>query len=418
MPAAEILAAFLARHDQWWIYLYGACGHLGQDAGTEALLGELPIPPEFHIVDMGCFIGHTGRQLARRFGCRVTGIDANPEFIATAQRLTEAEGLSDQVRFLCASSHQAPLADGSVDVVMSQEGVWDLDEAARLLRPGGLLLCSTLIERDVGDFCTHLEAKGFRSERVEDITEEALEEHRLLAARWEREKEHYVARFGAEKYAINTPELERTLFRVYHDVTRPKRHVRIRARRLRRERDPSSPLLAAIKPLPPVRLLLETRKELWRVLEGLTSTAAETRLEQKGVRLNSIAWIVGHCALQQLYFFSEMATGQRVLSERWERSASGKEDAPVAYHEARALLKATCEETEGFLRALRPQQLSRIPRDAAGKSFLAGENWAELLQRAVVHTWLHIGQNIAIRRLLGHTLEAFPGLLEGGRYEG
>ncbi|GAB4571032.1 MAG: class I SAM-dependent methyltransferase [Rhodothalassiaceae bacterium] len=90
-----------------------------------------------HALDAGCGNGQASRGLARHFR-HVTAIDPS------AAQIAEAEG-PDNVRFLVRTAEDTGLPDRSCDLVLIAQALHWFDherffaEAARLLRPGGLL---------------------------------------------------------------------------------------------------------------------------------------------------------------------------------------------------------------------------------------------------------------------------------------
>jgi ubiquinone/menaquinone biosynthesis C-methylase UbiE len=109
------------------------------------------LAPGMHVLDLGCGIGGASRVLAAEFGCRVTGIDFTPEFIAVATALTARCGLSDRTSYREADALRLPFADASFDHVWSQFVTMNIAdksglarEVARVLRPGGRFTCAEL----------------------------------------------------------------------------------------------------------------------------------------------------------------------------------------------------------------------------------------------------------------------------------
>jgi len=111
----------------------------------EAQTGVLP--PDLNgrdSIELGCGTGYVSAWLARR-GSRPTGLDNSAAQLATARALQDRFGL--RFPLIHASAEQAPFADASFDLAISEYGasIWCdpyawIPEAARLLRPGGQLI--------------------------------------------------------------------------------------------------------------------------------------------------------------------------------------------------------------------------------------------------------------------------------------
>ncbi|MEM9255586.1 MAG: methyltransferase domain-containing protein [Pseudomonadota bacterium] len=101
----------------------------------------------FDVVDIGGGAGTGGRIFART-GHRVTCIDISADLLAVGEHRAREEKLDMQ--FINCSATGTPLPDACVDICILPEllehvAEWQacLDEASRLLRPGGLLFLST-----------------------------------------------------------------------------------------------------------------------------------------------------------------------------------------------------------------------------------------------------------------------------------
>ena len=120
--------------------------HYGGIAATDTLAQAASIGPGTRVADFCAGLGGTVRYLAHRYGADVTGIELTASRVAAAQELIALLGLQQSARVRQGNVMEAPLADHSVDVVVSQEALCHvpdrrraLAEALRVLRPGGRL---------------------------------------------------------------------------------------------------------------------------------------------------------------------------------------------------------------------------------------------------------------------------------------
>ncbi len=82
--------------------------HWHRLAGTLALARLAAIGKADRVLDVGGGIGGPARQLAQRFGCRVTVLDLTPEYCTVGETLTRWTRLSDRVSFVCANALAMP----------------------------------------------------------------------------------------------------------------------------------------------------------------------------------------------------------------------------------------------------------------------------------------------------------------------
>lgn len=118
---------------------------------TNDVAALMPAKGGDHLLDIGSGLGGPARWFARRFGCRITGVDLTPEFCDVARRLTQRLGLGAQLRFEAADALALPFADASFDGAYSMNVSMNIaDKAAlyrelgRVLKPGGWLLLSEM----------------------------------------------------------------------------------------------------------------------------------------------------------------------------------------------------------------------------------------------------------------------------------
>jgi demethylmenaquinone methyltransferase/2-methoxy-6-polyprenyl-1,4-benzoquinol methylase len=105
------------------------------------LVSRLDVRPEDTVLDVATGTGAVARELIRRHGCAVVGLDQSPEMLAEASRR-----LGDRVRLVEGSAERLPFDDGSFDGVTFTyllryvpDPAATLAELARVLRPGGTL---------------------------------------------------------------------------------------------------------------------------------------------------------------------------------------------------------------------------------------------------------------------------------------
>jgi SAM-dependent methyltransferase len=96
------------------------------------------------VIELGSGTAYIAAWLARR-GAHVVGIDNSAAQLATARRLQREHGL--EFPLMHGNAEQVPYPDASFDLVISEYGacLWAdpyrwVPEAARLLRPGGVLI--------------------------------------------------------------------------------------------------------------------------------------------------------------------------------------------------------------------------------------------------------------------------------------
>lgn len=156
--------------------------------------------------------------------------------------------------------------------------------------------------------------------------------------------------------------------------------------------------------LPLVSLVLETRNEFFRALSGLSEEVGAKKLPG----LNTIAWTAGHVARGEDHWFNVMAQGQAPDAWLSENYAANAPTSSPSLKDVVAALKRVNERSQGFLRGLTPPDLKRVPATRSGRTF-QDEDLEALLQRCLMHRWLHIGEIVAMRSILGCEAINLPG---------
>ena len=169
---------------------------------TEELANGLQVAPTDHLLDVGSGIGGPARYLAKRFHCRVSGIDLTAEFCDAARHLTALLGLSDQISFEQGDALAMPFGDAAFDGAYTMNVSMNISdkraffgEIGRVLKPGAWFRLSETAQGPGGapDYPTpwaqtatssflatpaetyaNLEASGFTIESHRETTDAAL----------------------------------------------------------------------------------------------------------------------------------------------------------------------------------------------------------------------------------------------------
>lgn len=112
------------------------------------------------VVDAGCATGERARELIRRSGCRVDGVELLPQLIEWGEAETAVAGMADRLRFQQGTILNLPVPDGHADLVVCTDVLGLIDdlpravaECARVLKSGGVMVCHVTVATDrMADF--------------------------------------------------------------------------------------------------------------------------------------------------------------------------------------------------------------------------------------------------------------------------
>jgi SAM-dependent methyltransferase len=107
------------------------------------------------VLDAGCRDATHPIALARRYGCRVLGVDLVPAWLPKGIAEAASAGLGAQVALVAGDLEALPVADGTCDLVWCRDvlscvgdGAQMLRECARVLRPGGGMVLYAVFTTD------------------------------------------------------------------------------------------------------------------------------------------------------------------------------------------------------------------------------------------------------------------------------
>src|SRR6266540_5653786 len=149
---------------------YGDSFHLGYfphgdeslrealDAHTDLVAELARVRAGGYVLDVGCGVAAPALRIARRYGCRVTGVNISRDQVRQGRELIAARGLSARVTIQRGDARALEFPDGSFDAIVCVEAAGDIcvsehdkdrlvGELFRLLRPGGHVGFSDLVLR-------------------------------------------------------------------------------------------------------------------------------------------------------------------------------------------------------------------------------------------------------------------------------
>jgi demethylmenaquinone methyltransferase/2-methoxy-6-polyprenyl-1,4-benzoquinol methylase len=114
----------------------------GQDPRWRSfLVSRIPAGPDDRILDVATGTGAVARELRRRSGCTVVGLDQSPEMLAEARRR-----IGQGIELVCGEADKLPFPDASFDGLTFtyllryvDDPAATLRELARVVRPGGVV---------------------------------------------------------------------------------------------------------------------------------------------------------------------------------------------------------------------------------------------------------------------------------------
>lgn len=122
----------------------GITKHNGGLEATDEILSLCHIEEAREVLYVGCGIGVGTAYIARKFGCRVMGVDISEKMIEWSQRRAREERVEDKVEFRVANVLDLPFKVDRFDVVLCESVLAFVDdkpqairECVRVTRPGG-----------------------------------------------------------------------------------------------------------------------------------------------------------------------------------------------------------------------------------------------------------------------------------------
>jgi SAM-dependent methyltransferase len=200
--------------------------HLCGRRDTQELAELAQIEAADHVLDVCCFLGGPAAQLATDYGCWITGIDINSNYVAAAGRIAELADLEDSLYYRTADASAMPFPDNHFTVVWNQASLDDnpqwLREFDRVLQPGGRLAITFAIHRgnrrqnspswSLADVRDIIEGMGYAVFHCDDISErDRIDGWMALDAKLTANEAFYAKRLGKRSVDRAHREFEREI---------------------------------------------------------------------------------------------------------------------------------------------------------------------------------------------------------------
>ncbi|HXL86722.1 MAG TPA: methyltransferase domain-containing protein [Gemmatimonadaceae bacterium] len=175
----DVTSAYSSPEGDLWELLMGQQIHIGGMKASIDLAERAGVGAGMNGVDLCCCNGAGMRVLVRfRHVASMVGVDATQHVVERGMQRCGEEGLENRIRFVVADACQSGLPSASADFVWGEDAwcyVTDkrklVAEAARLVRPGGVIAFTDWVDGRVG--LTDEEAQRFlrmmRFANVENI---------------------------------------------------------------------------------------------------------------------------------------------------------------------------------------------------------------------------------------------------------
>src|SRR5260370_3922835 len=146
LPDGSVDSVRLAGLDQFHAMGLTATEQVGEIAGIQRGAA---------ILDAGSGLGGPSRYVASTYGCRVTGVDLSPSYVAVAKLLAQRTHVDELVSYEVGDLSSLAFGDSTFDVVWTQHAVMNIPERERLylefrrvLKSGGKLALFDVLATD------------------------------------------------------------------------------------------------------------------------------------------------------------------------------------------------------------------------------------------------------------------------------
>jgi ubiquinone/menaquinone biosynthesis C-methylase UbiE len=113
---------------------WGGTKHYGGLKATRELIELLGLGEEKYVLDVGCGVGSTACYIAKRYGCKVVGIDISYKMLDWAKKRTKREKVEKQVELMVADAQSLPFKDNIFDSVICESVTSFVEDKPKAVR--------------------------------------------------------------------------------------------------------------------------------------------------------------------------------------------------------------------------------------------------------------------------------------------
>jgi len=123
---------------------WGMTKHMGGLKATDQLVDLCHITRDRYVLVVGCGVGFTPCYLAKKYSCRVVGVDISAKMVDRSKARAKRESVDDRAEFRVADAQNLPFEDATFDAVICESVNAFVDdrpkaisEYIRVIKPGG-----------------------------------------------------------------------------------------------------------------------------------------------------------------------------------------------------------------------------------------------------------------------------------------
>ena len=125
---------------------WGMTKHMGGLRATDQLIDLCHITRDKYVLVVGCGVGVTLCYLAKKYVCKVVGIDLSAKMVDRSKERAKRADVDDKIEFRVADAQNLPFDDGTFDVVICEsvnafinDKPKAISEYVRVIKSGGYL---------------------------------------------------------------------------------------------------------------------------------------------------------------------------------------------------------------------------------------------------------------------------------------